>query len=112
MLGNAQQLLAIATAAYPDFQKVRPDSQHCAKPASEAEEVACLWVEAMEYHKKWTLGGPVSEDDVVFLFSKVTYAACEILPLLTVGSFHIDASLSCLVLRAIMICGSWQQVSL
>ncbi|TGZ82080.1 alkaline phosphatase-like protein [Ascodesmis nigricans] len=70
MLQNARQLLAIATAAYPDFHKPWPSREHCHHPSSDVEEASCLWEEAIEYHEKWVNGGPISEGDVIFLMTK------------------------------------------
>lgn len=68
MMENAVQLKQIAERAYPGFEKM---GEKCADSRGEVEEVACLWKEAMEYHQKWKQGGPVSEQDVVHLLSKV-----------------------------------------
>lgn len=70
MMENAVQLKQIATRAYPDFERIAEGK--CADSRKDVEEVACWWKEAMEYHQKWKNGGPISEEDVVTLLSKVS----------------------------------------
>lgn len=52
MLRNAQQLLAIVRAAYPDFGS-KGILEDCSAASADVDELACWWGKALASNKRW-----------------------------------------------------------